>query len=332
VIVLALGMVLYRVVTSGESSLAAEMRRAQAQVAQGDYSTGMKSLSDLIEAHPRSKAPRLARLEAAMAWVRNYHILGADDKAIAAAANTELSHLMAVMEGESAGVTGKQAADLSAHLGWAHFLRYRFAETDVPESAEPYLRQALRLDANNVYANAMLGNFLLQTNSDALTEAMRCFHAAVDTGQERAWVRSFELGGLMSDHDSPAQRELAKLVNEMRKNGEPIDGGQKHRILAMYTPTVARQAELANVLSAVPSNETWATYVWLDENVNGDDPEWQELKHTFILANIDELAGRTGAALALYRQLAQNPRVAQSSLAPRVADAARRLQTGAGGK
>jgi tetratricopeptide (TPR) repeat protein len=308
------------------------MRRAQAQVAHGDYSTGMKSFSDLIKTHPRSKAPRLGRLEAGMAWIRNYHIMGADSTAIAAAANTELSQIMAVMEAESGEVAGTEAADLAAHLGWAHFLKYKIAEADTEEAAEPYFRQALRLDANNVYGNAMLGNFLAQTNSDALAEATRCFRAAVETGQERVWVRSFELGGLMSDHEAPAKRELAKVANEMRKNGEPINGGLKHRILAIYTPTVASQAELANVLSAVPPDDTWATYIWLDENVNGDDPEWQELKHTFVLANIDALSGRSDQALALYRQLARNPRVADSNLAARVADAIKRLQAKAASK
>jgi hypothetical protein len=325
---LALAFTAYRIFDPAKPTLAAEMQRAQAQVDHGDYATGVKAFSDLIEKHPRNKALRSARVDAAMLWIRNYHIAGAEGKDIAGAANAELSPLIAMLEAESAGVSGAQAATLAAHLGWAHFLRFKIAEADTMESAEPYFRQALRLNGHDVYANSMLGNWLLQTKRDAVNEAIDCFHTAVETGEEREFVRQFELGGLLSSPEQPtAQQELVKLSNEMRKNGESIDEGEKHRILGMYSIALASRAELANLVSAVPPNESWATYVWLDDRVDRSDPEWQELKHTFVLANIDELAGRKQEALALYRRLAQNRRLAESSsLGLRTREAIQRLQ------
>jgi hypothetical protein len=325
---LGLAFAAYRIFDPARPTLAAEMQRAQAQVDHGDYATGLKSFSALIEAHPRNKALRSARVEAAMLWIRNYHIVGAEGKDVAGAANAELSPLIAMLEAESAGVKGAQAATLAAHLGWAHFLRFRIAEADRMESAEPYFRQALRLNGRDVYANSMLANWLLQTNSDAVSEAMGLFHTAVETGEEREFVRQFELGGLMSSREqATAQQELVKLSNEMRKNGEPIESGQKRRILGMYSVAYASRAELANLLSAVPPNESWATYIWLDDSVDRSDPEWQQLKHTFVLANIDELAGREREALALYRRLAQSRRLAESSsLGVRTREAIQRLQ------
>jgi DNA mismatch repair protein MutH len=113
----------------------------------------------------------------------------------------------------------------------------------------------------------------------------------------------------------------------VRKNGEPIDEGEKRRILGMYSIALASRAELENLLSAVAPNESWATYVWLDDSVDRSDPEWQELKHTFVLANIDELAGREKEALGLYRRLAQSRRLAESSsLGLRTREAIQRLQ------
>lgn len=325
---LILAFAAYRIFDPAESTLAAEMQRAQAQVDHGDYATGIKAFSGMIEKRPRNKALRSARVDAAMLWIRNYHIAGAEGKDIAGAANAELSPLIAMLEAESAGISGAHAATLAAHLGWAHFLRFKIAEADRMESAEPYFRQALRLNGHDVYANSMLGNWLLQTKHDAVNEAIDHFHTAVETGEEREFVRQFELGGLLSSLEQPtAQQELVRVSNEMRKNGEPIDEGEKHRILGTYSIALASRAELANLLSAVPPNESWATYVWLDDSVDRSDPEWQELKHTFVLANIDELAGRGQEALALYRRLAQSRRLAESSsLASRTREAIQRLQ------
>jgi hypothetical protein len=307
---------------------AAEIQRAQAQVDHGDYATGIKTFSDLIDKHPRSKTLRAARLNAAMLWIRNYGISGAEGKDLASAANAQLSPLIAMLEAESTGLSGAAAATLAAHLGWAHFMRFRIAEADVPGTVEPYLRQALRLNARDVYANAMLGNWLLQSKPQSVSEAMEHFHTAIETGQEREWVRWFELGGLMSRRFEPAaQQELIKLCNEMRKNGESISDDEKHRILGNYSVALGNRTELANLLSAVALDESWATYIWLDNGADTSDPEWQELKHTFVLANIDELAGRQHQALALYKRLAQNRRLMDSSsLGPRVREAIQRLQ------
>ena len=325
---LALAFAAYWIFDPATPALTAERQRAQAQVDHGDYATGMKAFSGLLEKHPRNKALRSARVDAAMLWLRNYRLAGAEGKDVAGAANAELSPLIAILEAESAGVDGAPAATLAAHLGWAHFIRFRIAEADTPESAEPYFRQALRLNGHDVYANAMLANWLLQTKPDAVAEAMGYFHTAVETGEEREFVRQFELGGLMSSREQPAaQQELVKLSNEMRKSGEPIDGGRKHRLLGLYSVALASRAELTNLLSAVPPNESWATYIWLDDSVDRSDPEWQQLKHTFVLANIDELAGREREALALCRRLAQNRRLAESStLGLRTREAIQRLQ------
>ncbi len=325
---LALAFIAYRVFDPAKPTLAAEMQRAQAQVDHGDYATGIKAFSDLIEKHARNKTLRSARADAAMLWIRNYHIAGAEGKDLAGTANAELSPLIALLEAESAGVSGAQAATLAAHLGWAHFLRFKIGEADMMESAEPYFRQALRLNSRDVYANSMLGNWLLQTKPDAVNEAIGHFHAAVETGEEREFVRQFELGGLMSSREQPtAQQELVKLSNEIRKNGEPIDSGGKRSILGMYSVALTNRAELANLLSAVPATESWATYIWLDDSVDRSDPEWQQIKHTFVLANIDELAGRVQEALALYQHLAQSRRLAESgSLNVRTREAIQRLQ------
>jgi len=52
-------------------------------------------------------------------------------------------------------------------------------------------------------------------------------------------VREMQVGGLLYHEVCGARGELVKAVNDMRKNGEELDDGQKHRILAFcYNPTV----------------------------------------------------------------------------------------------
>jgi len=50
-----------------------------------------------------------------------------------------------------------------------------------------------------------------------------------------------------------------KAVNEMRKNGEPLNAEDKHRILGFCCdPGVTDYAELTESLSAVNADDTWA--------------------------------------------------------------------------
>src|SRR5438552_18458780 len=86
-------------------------------------------------------------------------------------------------------------------------------------------RRALEIDPANVYANAMLGNWLLQNNG-SLREAVSHFATAVQSGKERPWVRTMQLGWLVYNEAPQARAELVKVVNDMRKSNESLNERQ----------------------------------------------------------------------------------------------------------
>jgi hypothetical protein len=74
------------------------------------------------------------------------------------------------------GSNGSRRADLLAHQGWATFLLWR----DGDRSLRPQdrYREALAIDADNPYANAMLAHWTLWTGDD-VDEAVRLFGAGL---------------------------------------------------------------------------------------------------------------------------------------------------------
>lgn len=184
------------------------------------------------------------------------------------------------------------------------------------------MRKALRLEPSNVYANAMLGNWLLQTGG-SLKEALRCFDVALKTGKQRPLVRAMQLGGLISN-DAPGVRpELIRVANQMRINSEPLDSGRRQRIISNYSPGHDAQ-ELNETLSALPADQAWATYLWLDDQEKrGADRLWYD----FINASILEIGGQRTEALNIFKTLQEklNRDGIRGRLADHVNQAVRRL-------
>src|SRR6266478_4578512 len=201
-------------------------------------------------------------------------------------------------------------------------------DKEVPSSSEKSFRRALGVDSRNVYANAMLGNWLLQ-NGERLAEAKQHFSVAVASGKERPFVRDLQLGGLIYIDDIQARIELTRVANEMRKNGEKISESNENRIMGTnYAPSMVQDTELAKILAAVPPDEAWATYLWLDKTTDSSDEDEQSLKHLnheFIEAKIKEISGKNGEALALYSALQTEPRAKELTWSPRVALAIKNL-------
>jgi hypothetical protein len=212
-----------------------------------------------------------------------------------------LDQIMAILDSALTRSKGSQAADVQAHIGWAHWLNQHIAEREFGPVAEQDLRAALAADPSNVYANGMLGNWMLQ-NGGNLTEAMQHISIAVSTGKVRPFVRKLQLGGLINLDVKGARAEVVKAANDMRKSGEPLDEGSKTRILGFcFDPIVTDHAELAESLSAVSPDDAWETYLWIDDRPG--DTQAQRVAQDFIKANLLELSGKHQESLQQYRLL-----------------------------
>jgi tetratricopeptide (TPR) repeat protein len=284
----------------------ANLALAQAQAQQGDYRTSVQTCADILKADPTDRSALNQQLNSTMLWVENYHVFVSEGKSAADVSAPDLDEIFAILEAGLTRTHGSQAADVQAHLGWAHWINQHIAEREFGAAAEQNLRAALVSDPSNVYANAMLGNWMLQ-NGGNFSGAVHFLDIAVSTGRERPFVRRLQLSGLINLDQPGARAELVKVANDMRNSGENLDEGSKKSILTFcFDPILTNHEELTESLSAVPPDEAWRTYLWLDDaDKEGWDEKTQLLVRDFIQANLLEISGKRQESLEKYRSLLQ---------------------------
>jgi tetratricopeptide (TPR) repeat protein len=304
------------------SQRTARMALAKAQAEQGDYQGSIATYQEILKEEPAYRPALDLELSTAELWVEDFRVAAPEGQSTDAPAAAMLDQIVPVLEAGLTRAKGPQAADIQAHIGWAHWLNEHIAEREFGPAAEQNLRAALQLDPQNVYANAMLGNWILQTHGD-VAEAMGHLDIAVATGKARRYVRQLEMGGLTYLDEKGARAAQMKVANDMRKGGEPLSSEYKHRILSFcFDPLITEHDELVEVLSAVPPDEEWQTYLWLD-----DDPsqENHDLAHAFIHANLLEVSGDRAGSLALFRTLQQDLKSSDGTMKDSVNAAVARL-------
>jgi len=309
------------------SEYKARIALAQTQTNQKQYQAALSTYGEILKQDPLDRSALDAQLDTAMLWVENFSVFvreGKDEGDISAPA---LDDIFPVLTSGLTRVRGTRSADVQAHLGWAHFLNQKIAYREDESVAVDDWLAALSTDPTNVYANAMLGNWMLQTGGGSLAESVQHFHTAVATGRALPFVRELQVGGLLYLEKPAARAEIMKVVNEMRSRSEPLDQGNRHRISSwLFGPSVTNRPELLEALTAVSSDDAWKTYLWLTGNSVDASQSLQDLNQKFIHANLLELLGNHDGALKEYRQIQQGLRDQPGSLRDEVEAAIRRLQ------
>jgi tetratricopeptide (TPR) repeat protein len=309
-----------------EAERQAKIALAQAQEQQGDYQGAVATFDGILKEDSLYKPALEGQLTAAMQWVEDFHVIGArTDDDVAPMAAKEIDQIMPVLDAGLTRAKGVQMADVEAHIGWAHWLNQGIAEREFGPAAEQNLRATLTLDPNNVYAHAMLGNWILQNHGD-FAEAMHHLDAAAATGKARPFVRRLELGGLRYLDVKGARAAQVRVANEMRKGGEPLDEAYKSRIVSFcFEPVVTDHDELTESLSAVPADDAWKTYLWLDDQASGD---YRASVHAFVHASLLEVSGDKAGALAEFRALQPKLKDSNGSMKDQTDAAIKRLAHG----
>jgi tetratricopeptide (TPR) repeat protein len=282
----------------------AKLALAQAEANQGEYQASVQTCADILKVDSTDRSALNQQLNATMLWVENYHVVVPEGKSAADISAPELDEIFQILSAALTRTKGSQAADVQAHLGWAHWLNRHIADREFGPAAEQNLRAALATDPSNVYANAMLGNWIAQ-NGGSVTEAAHFLDIAASTGKELLLVRRLQIGGLIDLDKSGARAELVKIANDMRNSGENLDEGHKKDILSFcFDPIVTDREELTESLSAVSPDEAWKTYLWLDDTQEeGQDEKARLLVRDFIQANLLEISGQRQESLSKYRAL-----------------------------
>ncbi len=305
------------------------MATAEGQAKQGEYEASVKTYGQILKGDPVNAEVLDAQLNTAMEWVENFQVLVPEGQSASGAAGQQIDEIMPVLDAGLARSKGTRAADVQAHIGWAHWLNWHIAEREYGPAAEKNLRAALETDKNNVYANAMLGNWMLQNNQN-FQEAIGHLNTAVATGKARPLVREMQTGGLLRNDAPDAQAELFKAVDDMRKNNEPLDENMKRRIVGLCcNAAMTSDPALKASLLAVPKDDAWKTYLWLDDApVERSEERPKALTQEFIHARLLEFTGDNAGALAMYRALQQELKGTDMVIAGKVDEAVKRLSKG----
>jgi tetratricopeptide (TPR) repeat protein len=304
------------------SQYTARMALAQTETKQKQYQDAIKTYDEILKDDPLDRAALDAQLDTAMLWVENFSILVPSGKDEGELSGPVLDEIFPVLNSGLTRVTGTRSADVQSHLGWGHFLNEKIAHREDDSVAIQDWRGALSADSANVYANAMLGNELLQSGGD-LAEANQHLHAAAATGRALPFVRELQIGGLLHLEKPGARAEIMRVANQMMQRGEPLDAETRQRISSWcFDPVVTRHDELIEALGALPSDDAWKTYLWLsnDPNTSG-----QDVKQKFVHANLQEIAGRRDAALTEFKELKKELGSREGSLVDQVEAGIKRL-------
>jgi tetratricopeptide (TPR) repeat protein len=288
------------------------VKTAALQSSHAEYESAFASYQEALNLDSSNRAALNGRVEAAMLWLQHFRVLVGEGQKAEDLAGPVLARLKTVLEAELARTNSRdsRAADILAHLGWAHWLNEKIAFKEFG-GAEPLFNQALAIDAANVFANAMMGNWLLQTHGDSAA-AMRHFHTALATGKERPLVRSLQLGGLVYNNDPGMHAELAKALNDMRKNNEPLEPRMQSRARSIYDVSLSQGNEFHEVLVAVPPDENWQTYLWLSPGAPAD------VRQDFVHASLAEFSGNRAAAVSEFKALL--PKLRSEGMSSRMID------------
>jgi hypothetical protein len=198
---------------------------------------------------------------------------------------------------------------LLAHQGWATFLLWR--DGDRRLRPQDRYREALAVEADNPYANAMLAHWTLWTGDD-VDEAARLFGAALRGGRAVEAVRTLQWAAYGDDSSVRAQVETIRLADAMRQANQPLTPRQSQTMWGIYYFALPehRNAMRVQLLRAVSPDDHLATLRWaFDEFTAGDPARRQAVR--YYAALLDAEAGRLSNArrdlAALRAELASSP-------------------------
>ncbi len=226
---------------------------ARQQAGRNEFAEAWRSL-ERAEERSRTEATDAARLDVAFRWLEEGR--PGPDQPFSRITDAVVPALdRALLDPQH-----PRRADTLAHLGWATFLKWR--ETGAGDPASLY-KQALEIDPHNVYANTMLAHWLMW-RGEPLSAARPYFDAAIASGKERPFVRTFQLAAVRNRSDDAADAELIRVVDSMRQQNEPVDERSARATYVVFQRRYGPRPRVADggaIDISLP--DQLATFTWL---------------------------------------------------------------------
>jgi hypothetical protein len=309
-VLLAVGLTAYGALrTNGGPTTAADEGPAPAAVeallaeasAQRRRAQPIEALATLARARelaPDSDVVRRTQEDVAMEWIRNVRVESGKTSFSEA-----IKPALAVVDAALPSTSGARRADLLAHSGWAAFLMWR----DGNRQANPveWYREALSLDPENPYANAMMAHWLLFQDDD-VPRAAKLFDAALRSRRAVDAVRVLQWGAYGNAGSGEAEAERVRLADAMRRNGERLSMAQAQALYGPYYFASSRSSERERqvLLDALPPDDHISTLGWAFEEYAAKDDS-RQLTMRYFTALLHARAGRMEQAAAELRALEQ---------------------------
>lgn len=302
-----------------------QVAAGRSQQSAGDYAAAWDSLANAADTaqvdgffgkllgglSEQQRTIRTAQQDLAMEWLRESH---APEGHSFAEITDKLVNTLAV---GSAAASGPRKGDLLAHLGWAYFLKRRSEDFSV--QPEKVYREAVAADADNPFANAFWGHWILW-NHGPLADANRHFRIALEANRARQDVRRLQLAALQNA-GAEADGAWVSVVNEMRKANEPLEAGTLQHLYDRYYFSLNDDSQRQQLFTAVPPAE----HLELERMLRELDRADHKLTLDAMRALTYEAAGQPEQALAAWRAVKAESGGAASTLASRAEAAIKRL-------
>jgi tetratricopeptide (TPR) repeat protein len=281
------------------------VRAAQLQRETVDYPGSWELLDQALSLEPASLATRQEQIRLALVWVRNISIHDTEDFTDA------IDRLMPVLYRGAASEDPRNAAIISAHLGWADYLRVRKGNKKL--DVERHFKRSLRLDPENMYGNVMYGYWLLrsgnplQYSTERVEQAAKHFQKALDSGESRDYVRHMQMSAYLFSGNLDAKIKAYETAISILNKGETIsqydrvdlkndliqivtgkDGGERNH--------VRRYDKLVEIFGP---DDLLKVFRWAYPS----EEEPDETGWLYVQGRLLEEAGDEQAAIELYRQL-----------------------------
>jgi hypothetical protein len=153
------------------------LKQSELQSGSGSYASAWKLLEDAGAVDPASAEVIDAQERLAMQWLQN-----ARGSQLTGSLKDIAEKVSPVLSRGAVAAKGQRSADLTAHMGWADFLRLREGVAGL-DPTKHYAR-AIEIDPANVFAHTMWGFEILRKRGPA-AEANRHFAAALESKRER---------------------------------------------------------------------------------------------------------------------------------------------------
>jgi hypothetical protein len=254
---------------------------AASQAAEHECAMAWDTLNQAVEAAPKSVEVRKARRDFAMAWLR-------EDFNDASTQVPDIGDIVQpVLYEDAQGASGKEKAEILAHIGLAMFNRDEFMSNS--EYREGPLREALALDPANATAHAVLGVIAAYRDKKYLPEEFA--PAIADPAHQK--LGRLTRGWALSRLGEAGLCPTFQLAVAAWKAGEELPIEDRLLIGAAYEQGVERLPELC------PDVPIASHYAAFERLVTAESPTG----HAVVAARLLELSGDLEAASKRYMSI-----------------------------